>query len=277
MILDSKIPQGPLEHKWENYKKKAKLVNPANRKKLDVIVVGTGLAGSSIAASLGEMGYNVKAFCFQDSPRRAHSVAAQGGVNAAKNYKNDGDSVYRMFVDTLKGGDFRAREANVYRMAECSLNLIDQAVAQGVPFGREYGGYLNNRSFGGVQVSRTFYARGQTGQQLLLGAYQGLMRQVGKGSVQLFSRHEMLDLVTVDGKARGIIVRNLDTGEIERHAAHAVVLATGGYGKIYYLSTLAMGCNGSAIWRAHKRSFNGLSKLDPGASHFPSAIRRLSV
>ncbi|MCD0457486.1 fumarate reductase/succinate dehydrogenase flavoprotein subunit [Chryseobacterium sp. LC2016-27] len=253
MILDSKIPEGSLEQKWDNYKKKAKLVNPANRKKLDVIVVGTGLAGSSIAASLGEMGYNVKSFCFQDSPRRAHSVAAQGGVNAAKNYKNDGDSVYRMFVDTLKGGDFRAREANVYRMAECSLNLIDQAVAQGVPFGREYGGYLNNRSFGGVQVSRTFYARGQTGQQLLLGAYQALMRQVGKKSVQLFSRHEMLDLVMIDEKARGIIVRNLDTGEIERHAAHAVVLATGGYGKIYYLSTLAMGCNGSAIWRAHKK------------------------
>ncbi|MCI3936343.1 fumarate reductase/succinate dehydrogenase flavoprotein subunit [Chryseobacterium aahli] len=253
MTLDSKIPEGPLEQKWENYKKTAKLVNPANRKKLDVIVVGTGLAGSSLAASLGEMGYNVKSFCFQDSPRRAHSVAAQGGVNAAKNYKNDGDSVYRMFVDTLKGGDFRAREANVYRMAECSLNLIDQAVAQGVPFGREYGGYLNNRSFGGVQVSRTFYARGQTGQQLLLGAYQALMRQVGKKSVQLFSRHEMLDLVTIDGKARGIIVRNLDTGEIERHAAHAVILATGGYGKIYYLSTLAMGCNGSAIWRAHKK------------------------
>jgi len=253
MILDSKIPEGPLEKKWENYKKTAKLVNPANRKKLDVIVVGTGLAGSSIAASLGEMGYNVKSFCFQDSPRRAHSVAAQGGVNAAKNYKNDGDSVYRMFVDTLKGGDFRAREANVYRMAECSLNLIDQAVAQGVPFGREYGGYLNNRSFGGVQVSRTFYARGQTGQQLLLGAYQALMRQVSKKSVQLFSRHEMLDLVVIDEKARGIIVRNLDTGEIERHAAHAVVLATGGYGKIYYLSTLAMGCNGSAIWRAHKK------------------------
>ncbi|KMQ65484.1 succinate dehydrogenase [Chryseobacterium angstadtii] len=253
MILDSKIPQGPLEHKWDYYKKKAKLVNPANRKKLDVIVVGTGLAGSSIAASLGEMGYNVKSFCFQDSPRRAHSVAAQGGVNAAKKYKNDGDSVYRMFVDTLKGGDFRAREANVYRMAECSLHLIDQAVAQGVPFGREYGGYLNNRSFGGVQVSRTFYARGQTGQQLLLGAYQALMRQVGKGTVQLYSRHEMLDLVMIDGKARGIIVRNLDTGEIERHAAHAVVLATGGYGKIYYLSTLAMGCNGSAIWRAHKK------------------------
>ncbi|KMQ62236.1 succinate dehydrogenase [Chryseobacterium sp. BLS98] len=253
MILNSKIPEGPLERKWENYKKKAKLVNPANRKKLDVIVVGTGLAGSSIAASLGEMGYNVKSFCFQDSPRRAHSVAAQGGVNAAKNYKNDGDSVYRMFADTLKGGDFRAREANVYRMAECSLNLIDQAVAQGVPFGREYGGYLNNRSFGGVQVSRTFYARGQTGQQLLLGAYQALMRQVGKGAVQLYSRHEMLDLVIINGKARGIIVRNLDTGEIERHAAHAVILATGGYGKIYYLSTLAMGCNGSAIWRAHKK------------------------
>ncbi|WP_164112115.1 MULTISPECIES: fumarate reductase/succinate dehydrogenase flavoprotein subunit [Sphingobacterium] len=253
MNLDAKIPEGALEHKWDNFKKKAKLVNPANRKKLDVIVVGTGLAGSSIAASLAEMGYQVKAFCFQDSPRRAHSVAAQGGVNAAKNYKNDGDSVYRMFVDTLKGGDFRAREANVYRMAECSLNLIDQAVAQGVPFGREYGGYLNNRSFGGVQVSRTFYARGQTGQQLLLGAYQALMRQVGKGAVKLYSRHEMLDLVLIDGKARGIIVRNLDTGELERHAAHTVVLATGGYGKIYYLSTLAMGCNGSAIWRAHKK------------------------
>ncbi len=253
MILNSKIPEGPLEKKWENYKKTAKLVNPANRKKLDVIVVGTGLAGSSVAASLGEMGYNVTSFCFQDSPRRAHSVAAQGGVNAAKNYKNDDDSVYRMFVDTLKGGDFRAREANVYRMAECSLSLIDQAVAQGVPFAREYGGYLNNRSFGGVQVSRTFYARGQTGQQLLLGAYQALMRQVGKKSVQLFSRHEMLDVVIIEGKARGVIVRNLDTGEIERHSAHAVVLATGGYGKIYYLSTLAMGCNGSAIWRAHKK------------------------
>ncbi|TWI25451.1 fumarate reductase/succinate dehydrogenase flavoprotein subunit [Sphingobacterium siyangense] len=253
MTLNSKIPDGPLDQKWTRYKKTAKLVNPANRKKLDVIVIGTGLAGSSIAASLGEMGYQVKSFCFQDSPRRAHSVAAQGGVNAAKNYKNDGDSVYRMFVDTLKGGDFRAREANVYRMAECSLNLIDQAVAQGVPFGREYGGYLNNRSFGGVHVSRTFYARGQTGQQLLLGAYQALMRQVGKGAVQLFSRHEMLDIVVIDGKARGVIVRNLDTGELERHAAHTVILATGGYGKIYYLSTLAMGCNGSAIWRAHKK------------------------
>ncbi len=253
MKLDAKIPQGPLEDKWANYKKTARLVNPANRKKLDVIVIGTGLAGSSVAASLGEMGYNVKAFCFQDTPRRAHSVAAQGGVNAAKNYKNDGDSVYRMFMDTLKGGDFRAREANVYRLAECSLNLIDQSVAQGVPFGREYGGYLNNRSFGGVQVSRTFYARGQTGQQLLLGTYQALMRQVNKKSVQLFSSHEMLDLVVIDGKARGVVVRNLETGEIEKHAAHAVVLATGGFGKIYYLSTLAMGCNGSAIWRAHKK------------------------
>ncbi|MFD0700351.1 fumarate reductase/succinate dehydrogenase flavoprotein subunit [Myroides pelagicus] len=253
MKLDAKIPQGSLEDKWSNYKKTARLVNPANRKKLDVIVIGTGLAGSSIAASLGEMGYNVKSFCFQDTPRRAHSVAAQGGVNAAKNYKNDGDSIYRMFVDTLKGGDFRAREANVYRLAECSVNLIDQAVAQGVPFGREYGGYLNNRSFGGVQVSRTFYARGQTGQQLLLGTYQALMRQVDKKTVKLYSSHEMLDLVTIDGKARGVIVRNLETGEIERHAAHAVVLATGGFGKIYYLSTLAMGCNGSAIWRAHKK------------------------
>lgn len=253
MRLNAKIPEGPLAEKWEIYKRTAKLVNPANRKKMDVIVVGTGLAGASVAASLAEMGYNVQSFCFQDSARRAHSVAAQGGVNAAKNYKNDGDSVYRMFVDTLKGGDFRAREANVYRLAECSLNLIDQAVAQGVPFGREYGGYLNNRSFGGVQVSRTFYARGQTGQQLLLGAYQALMRQVGKGKVQLHTRHEMLDLVVEEGRARGIITRNLDTGQIERHGAHAVVLATGGFGKIYYLSTLAMGCNGSAIWRAHKR------------------------
>jgi succinate dehydrogenase / fumarate reductase flavoprotein subunit len=252
-MMDANVPEGPLEDKWSYYKAHAKLVNPANRKKLEVIVIGTGLAGSSIAASLGEMGYRVKSFCFQDTPRRAHSVAAQGGVNACKNYKNDGDSVFRMFYDTIKGGDFRAREANVYRMAECSANLIDQAVAQGVPFGREYGGYLNNRSFGGVQVSRTFYARGQTGQQLLLGAYQALMRQVGVGSVQLFARHEMLDLVVEDGKARGVIVRNLDTGQLERHGAHAVVLATGGFGKIYYLSTLAMGCNGSAIWRAHKR------------------------
>jgi succinate dehydrogenase / fumarate reductase flavoprotein subunit len=253
MILDAKIPEGPLEAKWAHYKDHAKLVNPANRKKLRVIVVGTGLAGSSAAASLAELGYSVDSFCFQDSARRAHSVAAQGGVNAAKNYQNDGDSVYRMFYDTLKGGDFRSREANVYRLAECSLNLIDQAVAQGVPFAREYGGYLSNRSFGGVQVSRTFYARGQTGQQLLLGAYQSLMRQVAAGKVTLHTRHEMLDLVVVAGKAKGIIVRNLDTGEIERYAADAVVIASGGFGKIYYLSTLAMGCNGSAIWRAHKR------------------------
>lgn len=253
MKLDAKIPKGPLEEKWSNYKKTARIVNPANRKKLNVIVVGTGLAGSSLAASLGELGYNIKSFCFQDSPRRAHSVAAQGGVNAAKNYKNDGDSVYRMFVDTLKGGDFRAREANVYRMAECSLNLIDQAVAQGVPFGREYGGYLNNRSFGGVQVSRTFYARGQTGQQLLLGAYQALMRQENKKTVTMYSSHEILDIVIVDNQAKGVIARNLETGKIEKHAADAVVLATGGFGKIYYLSTLAMGCNGSAIWRAHKK------------------------
>ncbi len=253
ITIKANIPEGPLAEKWNNYKAKAKLVSPNNRKKLDVIMVGTGLAGASAAASLGEMGYNVKSFCFQDSARRAHSVAAQGGVNAAKNYKNDGDSVYRMFHDTLKGGDFRSREANTYRLAECSASLIDQAVAQGVPFGREYGGYLRNRSFGGVQVSRTFYARGQTGQQLLLGSYQALLRQQNAGKVKLYTRHEMLDLVMVDGKARGIIARNLDTGEIERHSAHAVVLATGGFGKIYYLSTLAMGCNASAIWRAHKK------------------------
>lgn len=251
--MDSKIPEGNIADKWKNYKDHAKLINPANRKKLDIIVIGTGLAGSSCAASLAEQGYNIKAFCFQDSTRRAHSVAAQGGVNAAKNYKNDGDSVYRMFYDTIKGGDFRSREANVYRLAECSLALIDQAVAQGVPFAREYGGYLNNRSFGGVQVSRTFYARGQTGQQLMIGAYQALMRQVAAKKVKTYTRHEMLDLVLVDGKAKGIIARNLETGEIERHAAHAVVLATGGYGKVYYLSTLAMGCNTSAIWRAHKK------------------------
>lgn len=253
MKLEAKIPEGPLENKWSFYKAHAKLVNPANRKKLPVIVVGTGLSGAAAAASLAEQGYPVMSFCFQDSARRAHSVAAQGGINAAKNYQNDGDSVYRMFYDTLKGGDFRAREANVYRLAECSLNLIDQAVAQGVPFAREYGGYLSNRSFGGVQVSRTFYARGQTGQQLLLGAYQSLMRQVSLGRVTLYSRHEMLDLVVIEGKAKGILARNLDTGAIMRFAAEAVVIATGGFGKIYYLSTLAMGCNGSAIWRAHKR------------------------
>ncbi|MBZ9628494.1 fumarate reductase/succinate dehydrogenase flavoprotein subunit [Psychroflexus sp. CAK1W] len=251
--IHATIPEGDLKDKWSNYKAHAKLVSPNNRKKLEVIVVGTGLAGASAAASLAEMGYKIKSFCFQDSPRRAHSVAAQGGVNAMKNYQNDGDSVYRMFYDTLKGGDFRSREANTYRLAECSASLIDQAVAQGVPFGREYSGYLKNRSFGGVQVSRTFYARGQTGQQLLLGAYQALMRQKEQGNVQLYTRHEMLDLVIIDGKAKGIIARNLDTGEIERHGAHAVILATGGFGKIYYLSTLAMGCNASAIWRAYKK------------------------
>ncbi len=253
MKLDARIPDGPLEDKWSRFKAQARLISPANRKHYEVLVVGTGLAGSAAAASLGELGYRVKAFCFQDSARRAHSVAAQGGVNAAKNYKNDGDSVYRMFVDTLRGGDFRAREANVYRLAECSAALIDQAVAQGVPFGREYSGYLANRSFGGVQVSRTFYARGQTGQQLLLGAYQALLRQVAAGSVSLFTRHEVLDLVVSDGRARGLIVRDLDTGLLTRHVADAVVFATGGFGKIYYLSTLAMGCNGSAIWRAHKQ------------------------
>ncbi|UTN02594.1 fumarate reductase/succinate dehydrogenase flavoprotein subunit [Flavobacterium bizetiae] len=252
-MIDSKIPEGPLAEKWNTYKAKAKLVNPANRKKLNIIVVGTGLAGASCAASLAEQGYNIQSFCFQDSARRAHSVAAQGGVNAAKNYKNDGDSTYRMFYDTIKGGDFRSREANVYRLAECSAALIDHAVAQGVPFAREYAGYLNNRSFGGVQVSRTFYARGQTGQQLLLGAYQGLLRQVSLGKVALHTRHEMLELVVIDGKAKGIIARNLETGELERHVADAVVLASGGYGKVYYLSTLAMGCNSSAIWRAHKK------------------------
>ncbi len=252
-ILDAKIPVGPLAEKWSRYQATCRLVSFNNKKKLDIIVVGTGLAGSAAAASFAEGGYNVKSFCFQDSARRAHSVAAQGGVNAAKNYQNDGDNVFRMFYDTLKGGDFRAREANVYRLAECSASLIDQAVAQGVPFAREYGGYLSNRSFGGVQVRRTFYARGQTGQQLLLGAYSALMRQVDIGKVKLYTRHEMLDLVLIDGKARGIIVRNLDTGQIERHSAHAVVLATGGFGKIFYLSTLAMGCNGSAIWRAHKK------------------------
>ena len=252
-MLEAKIPDGPLEQKWVHYRSTAKLVSPGNRRKLHVIVVGTGLSGSSLAASLGEMGYQVTCFCFQDTARRAHSVAAQGGVNACKNYKNDGDTVFRMFYDTIKGGDFRSREANVYRLAECSVQLIDQAVAQGVPFAREYSGYLSNRSFGGVQVSRTFYARGQTGQQLLLGAYQALMRQVAAGRVQLFTRHEMLDLVLIEGKARGIIVRNMDTGALERHGGHAVVLATGGFGKIYYLSTLAMGCNASATWRAHKR------------------------
>ncbi len=251
--LNPRIPDGPLAQKWTNYKATQKLVNPANKRKLDIIVVGTGLAGASAAASLGELGFNVKAFCYQDSPRRAHSIAAQGGINAAKNYPNDGDSVYRLFYDTIKGGDYRAREANVYRLAEVSGNIIDQCVAQGVPFAREYGGLLDNRSFGGAQVSRTFYARGQTGQQLLLGAYSALMRQADLGTVKIFPRTEMLDVVLVDGKARGIIVRNLVTGKIERHFGHAVVIATGGYGKAFFLSTNAMGSNGSAIWQAYKK------------------------
>ncbi len=251
--LDSKIPEGPLVNKWSNYKAKQKLVNPANKRKLDVIVVGTGLAGASASASLAEMGFNVKTFCYQDSPRRAHSIAAQGGINAAKNYQNDGDSVYRLFYDTVKGGDYRAREANVYRLAEVSNSIIDQCVAQGVPFAREYGGLLDNRSFGGAQVSRTFYARGQTGQQLLLGAYSALMRQVKKGSVKLYTRHEMLNLVMVDGKARGIITRNMVTGKIDRHFGHAVVIASGGYGNAFFLSTNAMGSNGSAAWQVYKK------------------------
>jgi succinate dehydrogenase / fumarate reductase flavoprotein subunit len=251
-MLDSKIPAGPLNEKWTKYKGSVKLVNPANKRKLEIIVVGTGLAGSSAAASLGEMGYKVKAFCFQDSPRRAHSIAAQGGINAAKNYQNDGDSVYRLFYDTIKGGDYRAREANVHRLAEVSTNIIDQCVAQGVPFAREYGGLLSNRSFGGTQVQRTFYAAGQTGQQLLIGAYQALERQVALGTVEMFARHEMVELVIIDGKARGIIARNLVTGELERHFGHAVLLCTGGYGNVFYLSTNAMGSNVTAAWKAHK-------------------------
>ncbi|MHC1730745.1 MAG: fumarate reductase/succinate dehydrogenase flavoprotein subunit [Bacteroidales bacterium] len=253
ITLNSKIPDGPLEEKWTRYKKEAKLVNPANKKKLDIIVVGTGISGAPAASSLGELGYNVKVFCYQDTPRRAHSVAAQGGINAAKNYKNDGDSVYRLFYDVIKGGDFRAREANVYRIAEVSNQIIDHFTAIGVPFAREYGGTLTTRSFGGVQVSRTFYSSGQTGQQVLLGAYSSLNRQIKAGTVTMFPRREMLDLVVIDGKARGIIVRNLITGEIERHSAHAVVLATGGYGTIYYLSTLAVNSNASAAWKAYKR------------------------
>ena len=251
--LNSRIPEGPIAEKWTNHKNHMKLVAPNNRPKIDVIVVGTGLAGASAAASLGEMGYNVKAFCFQDSPRRAHSIAAQGGINAAKNYQNDGDSVYRLFYDTIKGGDYRAREANVHRLAEVSGNIIDQCVAQGVPFAREYGGLLDNRSFGGTQVQRTFYAAGQTGQQLLLGAYSALSRQIGLGRVKMYHRHEMMDLVKIDGKARGIIARNLVTGELERHSAHAVVIASGGYGNVYFLSTNAMGSNVSAAWKVHKR------------------------
>jgi succinate dehydrogenase / fumarate reductase flavoprotein subunit len=252
-MLDAKIPAGKLDEKWTKYKGTVKLVNPANKRKLEIIVVGTGLAGSSAAASLGEMGYKVKAFCFQDSPRRAHSIAAQGGINAAKNYQNDGDSVYRLFYDTIKGGDYRAREGNVHRLAEVSTSIIDQCVAQGVPFAREYGGLLSNRSFGGTQVQRTFYAAGQTGQQLLIGAYQALERQVALGTVEMHARHEMVELVIIDGKARGIIARNLVTGELERHFAHAVLLCTGGYGNVFYLSTNAMGSNVTAAWKAHKK------------------------
>jgi succinate dehydrogenase / fumarate reductase flavoprotein subunit len=253
MALNSKIPAGPIDSKWKTYKSTCKLVNPANKRQLEIIVVGTGLAGASAAASLGEMGYKVKAFCFQDSPRRAHSIAAQGGINAAKNYQNDGDSTYRLFYDTIKGGDYRSREGNVHRLAEVSGNIIDQCVAQGVPFAREYGGLLSNRSFGGTQVQRTFYAAGQTGQQLLMGAYQGLERQISQGTVTMYSRHEMLEVVKIDGVARGIIARNLVTGELERHFGHAVLLCTGGYGNVFYLSTNAMGSNVTAAWKAHKQ------------------------
>lgn len=253
MELKSKIPPGPLETKWSRHKDEIKLVNPANKRKYSIIVVGSGLAGASTAATLAELGYQVKCFCYQDSPRRAHSIAAQGGINAAKNYQNDGDSVFRLFYDTIKGGDFRSREGNVYRLAEVSLKIIDQCVAQGVPFAREYGGSLTNRSFGGAQVSRTFYARGQTGQQLLLGAYQALERQIGLGNVKMYSRHEMHDLVVIDGRARGVVVRDLETGKIESHAGDAVILATGGYGTVFYLATYAKGCNASAIWRAYKK------------------------
>ncbi len=253
MSLNSNIPEGQLEDKWTKYKSTVPLVNPANKRNLEILVVGSGLAGAAAAASLAELGYKVKCFCYQDSPRRAHSIAAQGGINAAKNYQNDGDSVYRLFYDTIKGGDYRAREANVYRLAEISPNIIDQCVAQGVPFAREYGGMLSNRSFGGTQVQRTFYAAGQTGQQLLLGAYSALERQVGMGTVQMLSRHEMLDVVVIDGKARGIIARDLITGKLERHFGHAVLLCTGGYGNVFFLSTNAMGCNATAIWKAHKK------------------------
>ncbi len=252
-ILDSKVPSGPLAEKWTKHKNEINLVNPANKRNIDIIIVGTGLAGASAAATLAELGYNVKTFCYQDSPRRAHSIAAQGGINAAKNYQGDGDSPYRLFYDTIKGGDYRSREANVYRLAEESVNIIDQCVAQGVPFAREYGGLLDNRSFGGVLVSRTFYAKGQTGQQLLLGAYAAMNRQIHRGKIKSYTRHEMLDVVIVDGKARGIIARDLVTGEIQRHSAHAVVLATGGYGNVFYLSTNAMGSNVTAAWRAHRR------------------------
>src|ERR1700704_1896182 len=253
MTLDSKVPAGPLEKKWDEHKGHLKLVNPNNKRKFTILVVGSGLAGASAAASFAELGYQVKCFCFQDSPRRAHSIAAQGGINAAKNYHNDGDSIYRLFYDTVKGGDFRARESNVYRLAQISLNIIDQCVAQGVPFAREYSGYLDNRSFGGAQVSRTFYARGQTGQQLLLGAYQALERQIGLGTVKMYPRTEMLDLIVVDGQARGIVTRSLHDGKVEVHFGDAVVLATGGYGNVYYLSTNAKASNVTPIWRAAKK------------------------
>ena len=253
MKLDARIPTGPIEQAWDNARFEMKLVNPANKRRHNLIVVGSGLAGGSAAATLGELGYNVKCFCFQDSPRRAHSIAAQGGINAAKNYQNDGDSIYRLFYDTVKGGDFRAREGNVYRLAQNSVHIIDQCVAQGVPFAREYGGSLDNRSFGGAQVSRTFYARGQTGQQLLLGAYQALERQIDTGQVKMYPRTEMLDLIVIDGQARGIVTRNLITGKLAVHLADAVILATGGYGNVYYLSTNAKGSNATAIWRAHRR------------------------
>ena len=253
MELKSNVPSGPIEQAWDRHKFELKLVNPANKRKFNILVVGSGLAGASAAARLGELGYNVHCFCFQDSPRRAHSIAAQGGINAAKNYHNDGDSVYRLFYDTVKGGDFRAREANVYRLAQLSVNIIDQCVAQGVPFAREYGGLLDNRSFGGAQVSRTFYARGQTGQQLLLGAYQALERQIGLGAVKMYPRTEMLDLIIVDGQARGIVTRSLIDGKLEVHIGDAVILATGGYGNVFYLSTNAKGSNATAIWRAYKR------------------------
>src|SRR5262245_502464 len=253
MELRANVPAGPIDRKWDTHRFEMKLVNPANKRRFTIIMVGSGLAGASAAASLAELGYNVKCFCYQDSPRRAHSIAAQGGINAAKNYRNDGDSIYRLFYDTVKGGDFRAREGNVYRLAQLSLNIIDQCVAQGVPFAREYSGLLDTRSFGGAQVSRTFYARGQTGQQLLLGAYQALERQIGLGRVSMFPRHEMLELVVVEGRARGIVTRDMVTGAIESHVADAVVLASGGYGNVFYLATYAKGCNATAIWRAYKK------------------------
>src|SRR5690554_450014 len=252
-IRDEKAPDGPIAERWDKRRFSARLVNPANRRKLSIIIVGTGLAGASAAATLGEAGYNIKSFCYQDSPRRAHSIAAQGGINAAKNYRNDGDSIYRLFYDTVKGGDYRARESNVYRLAQVSVEIIDQCVAQGVPFAREYGGLLDNRFFGGVQVFCTFYARGQTGQQLLLGAYQAMERQINAGTVTMFSRHEMLDLIVVDGRARGIVTRDMVSGKIEAHLADAVVLCTGGYGNVFYLSTNAKGCNVTATWRAHRK------------------------